>query len=252
MPQFFTDADLKLGTTIELTGQDAHHIHNVLRLKPGDWILISDGEGRSFKSNIIESMKKSVTISLDKQIKRLPFTPPPTLAISPISRERFEWVVEKSVELGCKRIIPMITNRTVPHRAKIVSDQKKIRRLNEIALSAAKQSGLPFRPTICEPLIFTEVMKGVSEYDSSILFYEGEEKADIRSFWKTRSNMSNDLIIVGPEGGFTNDEITLAQNAGTTLLSLGQQILRVETAAIAAISIWQYEIGNMDLPACDG
>ncbi len=251
MPQFFTNSDISSGAIIELKGQDAHHIHNVLRLKPEDWILISDGKGRSFKSKIIESTKKSVTISICDQLERETIASPPTLAVSPISKERFEWIIEKSVELGCKRIIPLITERTVPHRAKIVSDQKKMQRLNEIALSAAKQSGLPFRPEIDTPMGFKEIIKHIDEYDSSILFYEGEEKTDMKSFWKDRPGGTDNLIIVGPEGGFTKEEVSLAKNSGTVLLSLGQQILRVETAALAAISIWQYEIGNMNVAPCD-
>jgi len=246
MPQFFIEQECDVGRDVELTGSNAHHISNVLRLEKDDWIILSDGKGRSFRSTIIESNTNRVLAHIDEEVSAKFIHTAPILALSVIKRDRFEWAIQKAVELGCNHIMPMSSKRTVSHRANV--DSKKLERWRQIALEAAKQSGLPFRPKIDPPIGFDVICERAANYHPVAMFYEGEERTSIKDFWNAYRSTERDvppLIIIGPEGGFTDKEVGKARDVGITTISLGRQILRVETAAITTLAIWQYELGNM-------
>lgn len=243
MPQFFIDKKFSKGSEVEIRGGDARHIAQVLRLKSGDWIVLSDGDGNSFRAVIKESSPTGVIAAVESKLTRHDGKIPPTLALALIKADRFEWAIEKAVELGSSRIVPFKSARTVPQYAAGAS-ARKIERWQKIALAAAKQSGLPFRPVVEDSREFAEIVRTAK---NPVLFFEGEEKNDIRSLWNLRSAAQSDTLIIGPEGGFTGEEVALAKKSGAVTASLGTQILRVETAAIAALAIWQYELGNMDI-----
>lgn len=251
MPQFFIDRELREGSDVEIRGADAHHIVDVLRLKKGDWLILSDGLGNSFRSTIEEVRPRSVSARIEGRIVRPSGHTPPSLAIASIRSERLEWAVQKSVELGCRHIIPFDCARTV--RAAKKHSGRKMERLGRIALEAAKQSGLPVFPSVDAPIEFDELCERLHEFEPSTLLYEGERSRDLRGIWKRLRPASDEkpakcpLIIIGPEGGFTPEEVEMAVSRGAVTASLGSQILRVETAAVASIAICQYELGNMDV-----
>lgn len=247
MPQFFIDRKLSPESEIEIRGADAKHISQVLRLAAGDWIMLSDGGGKTFRATILASAPRSVTARIDGEAPRCESMPSPSLALALIKGDRFEWALQKCVELGCRRVIPFSSSRTVPqYRAE--AGGRRLERWRRIAHEAAKQSGLPFRPEVDAPATFEELFTKGGGFGRTILFYEGETANDIRSWWgnapKT-DDRGGDLLVIGPEGGFCADEISLAAKADAVTLGLGPQILRVETAAVAALCLWQYELGNM-------
>lgn len=244
MPQFFIDKQFAKNSEIEIRGGDARHISSVLRLKAGDWIVLSDGEGRSYRAKILDSSLRRVKVIIGEEISRRELSQPPVLALALIKPGRFEWAIEKAVELGCLRIVPFKSARTIPQFADNVN-ARRLARWQKIALAAAKQSGLPFVPEIETPRDFSGLFNSPGEFRRTILFYEGEDKTDILSLWRAKPAEGRDLLIIGPEGGFTDSEVVIAKKNGATTASLGAQILRVETAAIAALAIWQYEEGNM-------
>lgn len=246
MPQFFIDKKFTIDSEIEIRGGDARHISSVLRLGSGDWIVLSDGAGRSYRAKIVTSSPACVTALIGDKIQRREGLAPAVLALALIKLERFEWAIEKAVEIGCRRIIPFRSARTIPQFA-LNANARRLARWQKVALSAAKQSGLPFVPEIDSPHDFSNLFNAPNQFRRMIFFYEGEDKTDIRALWRTKPADGPDLIIIGPEGGFTNDEVALAKKSGAITASLGSQILRVETAAIAALAIWQYEEGNMDM-----
>ncbi|MFH0800695.1 MAG: RsmE family RNA methyltransferase [Pseudomonadota bacterium] len=245
MPQFFIDRKFCTGGEIEIRGGDARHISQVLRLRAGDWILLSDGGGRSFRAIIRSVSSQSVRAEIEEEIRRPEAKSPPALALAIIKGDRFEWALEKAVELGTRRIIPFCSARTVPQYA-AAAGARKAERWQKIAVAAAKQSGLPFRPQVDEPRSFADLLKLSKKFNRAVLLYEGEKRTSIADLGEKGCRSSEDIIIIGPEGGFTDDEVGLATAAGAIAVSLGAQILRVETAAIAAIAIWQYELGNMN------
>jgi len=242
VPQFFIDQKFDLGSEVELRGSDAKHIVQVLRLSPGDWIVLSDGSGKSYEAEILETSPRSVKAQIKKlrsQRKKSDLT----LAIAITKHDKTEAVIQKSVELGIARIIPFHSERTVPRLVEDVTE-KKLERWQKIAMEAAKQSGLPFRPTVERPLSFDDLVKLFPEFTTSVLFWEGENEKSIASYKGSLLKEGSKFIIIGPEGGFSKGEVAKAKSAGAVTASLGQQILRVETAAIAALAICQYESGE--------
>jgi len=243
MPQFFVDKKITPPCEIELIGSDAHHIGNVLRLKAGDWIQISDGLGNSFKAEIERTSSKSVKISVKSAIQKAARAEPPVLALSIFKSEKFEIALQKTVELGCRRIIPVKCERSLPHLAK--SSASKNERWNKIAIAAAKQSGLPFIPCVEKMLSFEALCDTEMKDENRAMLYEGKAVMTLPEYFKSSKKNSGHLLLIGPEGGFSSEEVEMASRSGISTVSLGPQILRVETAAIAAVTIWQYELGNM-------
>lgn len=256
MPQFFVERDLAEGSEVEIRGSEAHHIASVLRLAAGDWLVLSDGRGHSYLSTIVSATARSVTVRVGRMMGHRPGPPPPALAIASIRGERLEWAVQKCVELGCRLIIPFDSARTVRRRAP-GRGSKSTERLSRIALEAAKQSGLPFLPEVEAPLEFADLIDRLQGFSPRILLYEGERARGLHAVLReglaarSASTEESPALIVGPEGGFTADEVEIARSRGAITSSLGSQILRVETAAVAAMAICQYELGNMDPPEID-
>jgi len=249
MPQFFVDQLFEVGSETDIVGSDAHHILHVLRLKVGDWLVLSDGKGRSFHAEIVSVASKTVRLAITKEIERHAVAPPPTLAFAIIKHDRSEWIIEKAVELGCTKIIPFSCLRTIP---KYEAAEKKLKRWQDIAVEAAKQSGLPFKPCVDAPISFGKLCDTINKYEKTLLFWEDEQHNDLKSEVSNSESRvaghgSRFLIIIGPEGGFDLGEIESAKSHGAVTVSLGQQILRVETAAITALAVVQYELGNLSI-----
>lgn len=242
MPQFFIDQKFDVGSEVDLRGADAKHVVQVLRLTPGDWIVLSDGSGKSYEAEITDASPRSVTAKI-KSLRSQRKLSDLTLAIAITKHDKTEAVIQKTVELGIARIIPFHSERTVP---KLVSDvtDKKLERWQKISMEAAKQSGLPFFPKVERPLPFDELVRTIPDFVTSILFWEGEKDRGIADYKDELSQEGKKLVVIGPEGGFSKDEVEKARAAGAVTASLGQQILRVETAAIAALAICQYESGE--------
>ncbi len=240
MPQFFIDKSLVSGNETEISGRDAHHIIDVLRLKAGDWLVLSDGGGRSFRAKIRSAEAKKVVAVIEAEIAGAQPANSPALAFAVIKHDRSEWIIQKAVELGCRHIVPFYCSRTVP---KYSSAEKKIGRWREIAMEAAKQSGLPFVPQVDLPCDFEKLCELFANYEKTILFWEGETHEGLRSVVSgLRSQL---LLVIGPEGGFEESEVARSKAAGAETVSLGRQILRVETAAIVALALVQYELENL-------
>lgn len=241
MPQFFIDKEISEGTEVEIRGADAKHIARALRLTEGDWLILSDREGESFRSTIIEAKPRLVRARIEERMTRRTGPTPPALAIASIRSERLKWAVQKCVELGCQRIIPFGSTRTVRKGG-------KTERLQRIAMESAKQSGLPAVPRVETPIEFDRLCEILRDFSPAILLYEGEHERSLKEILRGRPPAEGEpLIVVGPEGGFTSDEVETARACGALTASIGSQILRVETAAVAAITIFQYELGNMGL-----
>jgi len=235
MPQFLIDSSAIKDGVATITGSDAKHITTVLRLRCGDWLMITDGKGNKWRAELISASPKAVKV-------KLAILPSYHLAISPIilaqamiKHDRFEWMIQKAVELGCSQIVPFISERTIPkfHAAKFVRWQK-------IADEAAKQCGTLIHPKIEQPIAFFELIKQLKPFEQKILFYEGENKNSLNTL---TLKPLNTVLIIGPEGGFTNAEVAAARQTDIVTYSLGPLILRVETASIAALVLTQYKLG---------
>ena len=222
--------------------EESHHIHNVLRKNTGDIITASDGQGTSYQIEITTYINGHVhgNILESRRLLREPVAEI-TLASSIIKPERFDWLVEKSTEIGVRKIIPVYTERGVQS----VSDTK-IARWRRIAISALKQSGRSFLPEISDPKTFQQVLTLISNYQTRYILHPLSDHPDnLKIDQPQKSVKSKVLILIGPESGFSEAELTNALEYGFQPLSLGSRRLRTETAAIVALSLILYRYNDL-------
>jgi 16S rRNA (uracil1498-N3)-methyltransferase len=217
----------------------------VLRLGKGNDILLCDGEGMDYNA-VIEDVTGSsiglrITDSYPNEIE------PPvrvTLYQSVPKGDRMDLIIQKGVELGVTEIVPVTTQRTVVRFESDRDKANKAIRWSRISLEAAKQCGRGKIPVVSMPLSFNEALKKCTFSELSIIPYELDRMGSIKGVLGN-SKAADIALIIGPEGGFTEDEISRAKEAGCKSVTLGPRILRVETAAIAALSVLMYELGDL-------
>lgn len=243
MHRFFADASCIDDNVITVTGDDVQHISRVLRLKCGDCIEICDMCGTDYLCTVSSVSKTAVTADI---IKKMPNSSESNLNITLYQGipkgDKLDFIIQKSVELGAKRIVPVVMQRTV---VKLKNAALKTERQSKIAAEAAKQSKRGIIPKVSSPISFDDMINEIKNSDAlNILAYENEEHTDIKSVLKNNGNMTDINIIIGPEGGFEDDEIKSAKEANINIVTLGPRILRCETAPVAVISAVMYELGD--------
>ena len=241
MYHFFTDEKNILNDRILITGSDVNHIKNVLRMKPGERIVVSDAKGASYCCEIEELCADHVTAAiLEGQLGSTELPVRLVLFQGLPKSDKMELIIQKSVELGAYRIVPVEMNRSVVK----LDDKKKMSktaRWNAISESAAKQSGRSIIPEVSVPLSFTQAVGEAQDCDILLVPYELSE--DVSALRDRLGEMKRGMtvgIFIGPEGGYEPEEIESLIKAGGCTVSLGKRILRTETAGIAALSICMF------------
>lgn len=243
MPQFFLEPSQIKEDRALLTGEEAKHLARVLRHQVGDWITVSDGKNR-WRAEILEISPKQVLLKLSGQKTVAGKHRPPTLGIALLKHDHLELALQKCVELGVEEFFLLETERTIPHYGQEAG--KKMARFNKIALEAAKQSGMVAIPRVAGPIHFAEFCKQWSEFDQVLMAWELEAGKNLRDYAKGKSkDLTPALLLIGPEGGWTDEEVALARQHGAQTVGLGNQILRAETAAIVIATLYQYEVENL-------
>ena len=248
MRRFFVDNILPGNDFVSITGKEARHIRNVLRMKKGEMLIIMDREGESYEAIIEAVHYKEVKARITQTIPPLPPSPVTiSLAQALIKSHPMEYLIQKATELGIHAIHPFYSERTVI-QLKSAHLKNKMDRWREIMKSACKQCGRVSLPELNTPLLFEEMITNAAHTKTSkIMLWEDEDKGDLKELLKSWSSAPHIFVIVGPEGGFTINEINLARDAGFHTVSLGNRILRAETAALSLLSIIQYEWGDLSL-----
>lgn len=245
MSKFFVDQSNINTDSIKITGDDVNHIKRVLRLRAGDKIVICDGAGIDYFTEIKEVEENSVsTMILSKQHSS---TEPPvgiTLFQGIPKSDKMDYIIQKSVELGISRIIPVSTERTVVKLDSRKDAVNKTTRWQRIAFEAAKQCNRGIIPKVELPVGFDECLSLMAGVDLAIIPYEKEAENSLRNYLRSGSIKKAGMLI-GPEGGFTEKEVQKAASAGIKPVTLGPRILRTETAGIAVLSILMYELGDV-------
>lgn len=243
MPKFFVNSENIDDHIVTLKDDNARHIGNVLRGKPGDVITVCDGEGMDYQCEIIAVSKKEVTAKIidifsnenEPDIKI-------TLYQALPKSDKMELVIQKCIEIGVDRIVPVSTEHTV---VKLEGkEDKKLARWNKIAESAAKQCGRGKIPKVDKITDFKTAVTGSAELDGAIIPYEKERENTIKSFVKNFRGKSIGIFI-GPEGGFSHGEMEYALSKGVASVTLGKRILRTETAGLVASVILLYELEDL-------
>jgi 16S rRNA (uracil1498-N3)-methyltransferase len=234
---FYIPAEFIIDQHIAIEGDEAKHISRVLRKQPGDRIWVVDGAGKAF--DVVIRLVAPEMIECEILYEHHHLHEPDievTLAVAQLKNpSRMDWIIEKATELGVRTIIPLQTERTIAR-------SPKEDRWNNIALAAMKQSGRCILPKITPPKDLEVVLANSSEYDVKLIPYERTDHIlFIAEALKHRKPPRSALILIGPEGGFTDDEVTQAEKFAFTQVSLGRRRLRTETAAIIAVS---WVVGN--------
>jgi 16S rRNA (uracil1498-N3)-methyltransferase len=225
-------ADTWNDTSAALHGEQAWHLSRVLRAEPGMEFDVVAG-GHAWLARIASIERDTVHFTLLQELESVAALPI-TLLLGIFKFDRMEWAIEKAVELGCSRIVPLVADRTEKHLAQAAG--KRVERWRRIALEAAKQSRRGDLPEIAEPAGLASVLAAEKPDALRILLSETEVEQPLLRILE-RGSSAGIEIAIGPEGGWTAAELTLFQSAGWQSASLGPRILRVETAAIAALAI---------------
>lgn len=209
---------------IRLTGSEAHHLGRVLRLQPGDEVTLFDGRGIEVRARIDAVAADTVDLVVVARAATESTGNALTLATAVPKGERFDWLVEKATELGVARLVPLITDRSVVHPG-----ESKLERLRRTIVEASKQCGRSRLMELTAPIAWHELVE--SEFSSGEVWVADPSGEPLPH--ATDDRLQPAIVAVGPEGGFTVDELELARERGAKLVGLGTTILRVETAAIA-------------------
>jgi 16S rRNA (uracil1498-N3)-methyltransferase len=216
--RFITNVNLDDDAVI-LTGDLFHQIKHVLKLKVNELVDLSDGRGRARRGTIVSISASSIDVHLQEVLESRESADRVVLYCAMLKRENFEFVVQKATEVGVSEIVPVHTERTVKLGI-------KMDRLQKIALEAAEQSGRSVVPTIHEPIKLADALSDAKRNDINVVFH-----MDGNAMPQAKKSIG---LFIGPEGGWTADELALVASAGTTIASLGPLTLRAETAAIIA------------------
>lgn len=232
-------------TEVFLTGADAHHIYRVLRLRPGEEIEVSC-QGQTYVVQLVRTSPAAVHGRVVAQVKeRREPQARVILAQGLLKGEKMEWVVQKGTELGIKGFIALEARRAVVQLAPEKATQRR-ERWQRIAREAAQQCGRPLVPFVAGPLTLHQVIED-ADYAPylKLVAWEGEKEVSLHRALAERRPEAGVLLFIGPEGGFTVEEVNAARRAGAQPVSLGPRILRAETAALAAVTAVLYSWGEL-------
>lgn len=235
---FYTPPEFISDDTLEIVGEEFNHLIHVMRKKLGDRIRVVDGCGHAFDATIKEiSRQVAVAFIAERYENHNEPTLDVTIAAGVLKNpSRFDFLVEKVTEIGVRGIIPITCERTIAHHARHERWQK-------LALAAMKQCGRSICPSVSEARAFADLMRGAGgRFDHMFVCHEGTEaRKSLADSWnevrKEAVDRGRVLIVVGPEGGFSDLEISLSLEAGSHIVSLGPRRLRTETAAIGATAL---------------
>jgi 16S rRNA (uracil1498-N3)-methyltransferase len=221
-----------------LTSDEARHLREVLRLKAGDEVQVFDGEGKEFRAAVSQARREFAELELHDEIEAMrPESPLElTLSVALLKGEKFDLVVQKGAELGVNRFIPLVTRHADIRLRDEADAAKRVARWQRIALEAAKQSGRAVVPQVTMPVPFASI---ICE-NSCLMFSERDGEP-----WNTDWKLQSVIVIIGSEGGWSDEELDQARAAGVPITTLGGRILRAETAAIATAALLQHRYGDL-------
>ena len=225
---------------IKIINNDYNHIVNVLRMKKEDNILITNKNTLETYNCKIEQINSSEVVCniISVENKEVEMNVKVDIFQGLPKADKMEYIIQKCVELGVHKIVPVNMKYCV---AKIKDEDKKNIRWNTISEVAAKQCKRNLIPKIEKSINMANLYNEIKNYDLAIVAYENEDNTTIKNVLQENKNVKSIAVIIGPEGGISSDEIDSLKNLGVKIVSLGNRILRTETASIVALSIIVYE-----------
>ncbi len=239
--RLFVNCDLPGSGTIVLNKEQSHYLVSVMRVKVGEPVTVFNGRGGEWQANVNDAQKKAVRLTLESQSRLQDKEPDLWLAFAPIKKGRLDFMVEKATEMGASQLIPMMTQYTNV-------DRMKEERLRANVLEAAEQCDRLHVPLVADMIKLEDMMKDWPD-DRMIMFCDedmsGRSALEALSTADDKANPKPWGILIGPEGGFSPSEREMIKaHKNCIIVSLGPRILRADTAAIAAMSLWQTALGD--------
>lgn len=246
MYQFFVEEGQVSDLFVTIEGSDVNHIRNVLRMKAGEKVRISTSSGKNYFCRLSEIGETMVQAEILEELAEGTELPNKIYLFQGLPKgDKMELIIQKAVELGAYEIIPVsMKNCVVKLDAK--KAENKVRRWQEIAKSAAKQSKRSLIPEIRTPLTYRQAVEAARELDAVLVPYENERGMAATKEAVERLKAGQSIgIFIGPEGGFAPEEIELAKSEDMQLISLGKRILRTETAGLATLAVLAYHLETL-------
>ena len=242
MPRFFMAGTNIMGGMAIMTGRDAEHVR-VLRLRPGEDMIICDGKGTDYKCRLVKADKEQVEAEV---IEVVPCPAEPTVQVTVLcglpKGDKTDYIIQKCVEAGASEIMFFQSDRCV---AKPDKPEKKLERWQRIAEEAAKQSGRGIIPQVSWAGAYADALNVANQKELALFMYETGEREALNAVLEANSDVKSAAIVTGPEGGFAPFEADLARIVGLHICSMGERILRCETAPVVAVSALMYATGNL-------
>ncbi|KAA2242174.1 16S rRNA (uracil(1498)-N(3))-methyltransferase [Salinarimonas soli] len=239
-PRLFLDAPLRLGARVALDRAQANYLLNVLRLREGGSVLVFNGRDGEWRAEVAPDGRKSADLVTTEQTRPQEAGPDVVYAFAPLKHARLDYMVQKAVEMGASRLQPVITRRTQAQRV-------NLERMRANAIEAAEQCGILALPEIAAEAPMERVLAEL-EPDRDLVFCDEEAPVGdpVRALRQgSRNPAAKVAVIVGPEGGFTDEERALAlRHPRVVRVSLGPRILRADTAAVAVLALVQTALGD--------
>lgn len=245
MPRFYVPKDAIRNNVAEITGEDIKHIRKVLRLRTGDPIILFDDTGSEYHGVLGCGDSKGLSVEIIKKAYVERESPIEIILGQALAKfHKMDFVVQKITELGATEFIPFHSNRSV---VKLDEDKlaKKRDRWQKIALEATKQCGRNKVTRISPPVNLNEIFEKQMPGSLKLIPWEGDKTLDLKGLLNMNSDKKKFFVLVGPEGGFTKREIQEAKEAGFHPVSMGNRILRSETASISIVSVIQHRFGDL-------
>ncbi|MCL6634760.1 MAG: 16S rRNA (uracil(1498)-N(3))-methyltransferase [Peptococcaceae bacterium] len=245
MPRFFVAPEKIKGSHVYITGPVVNHIARVLRLGPGDRLTLLDGLGWAYEAVIEKTGREEVICAVRE---KLPAGGAPLLKITLVQGipkgDKMDLIVQKGTELGVSRVVPLVCRRAV---VKLAGDKpaRRQERWQRIALEAARQCRRPDVPEVCGPADWDRVLADLPPQALAIIPWEAESIVYLKDLLRKNDPGEEIFVFIGPEGGFTPEEVERAREAGVQPVSLGPRILRTETAGLAVLAMILYQWGDL-------
>ncbi|EOD00804.1 16S rRNA (uracil(1498)-N(3))-methyltransferase [Caldisalinibacter kiritimatiensis] len=245
MHRFFVDKENIKENKVFIVGEDVKHITKVLRLGVDDTVVLCDKEKNDFTAKISRIEKDYIECEVLKKTKSNSEPPVEIVLYQGLPKSaKMDLIIQKCVELGVTKIVPVLTTRTVVKIKNTNKEQKKISRWQKISEQAAKQSRRGIIPEIGNVMTFEEMISNIKNDEFSLVPYEDENRIGLKDILK-KYNGKRVNIVIGPEGGFDESEVNKLKKIGAHIVSLGPRILRTETAGFTTIAVIMYELGDL-------
>ena len=244
MARFYVpDAQVEEGM-LRVEGSEARHIRSVLRLKAGDRISVFDGSGKEYEGTLVELRSTSVLMKIVQTLSPQNDSPLEiTLAQSLLKGEKMDYLIQKATELGIRQIVPFTSSRSIPLLEKAKREERH-RRWEKIAIEASKQCGRGVLPRINPIQDFSEILRSAASDALRLILWE-KEGIRLKRILEGAGGTRGIFFVVGPEGGWSEEEVEESRRNAFTPITLGKRILRSETASLCFVSILQYEWGDL-------